>query len=175
MKHSAFEDFNESAQEALDFARCQRPDGSFYGTGGVCRKGTPTGAKEKDAVAPAPPKSAMTKKDSVAGVLKEQAATKAFLKEDSARMAKGNPKLVVASTKAKVQKLGDEYERLRGDASAAGRRKEIMSQVNKLIKARNEAQRRMDDAAKSQSPARAADTSLPAQLRRSSAAARARD
>lgn len=47
MKHSAFEDFNESAQEALDFARCQRPDGSFYGTGGVCRKGTPAGAKEK--------------------------------------------------------------------------------------------------------------------------------
>lgn len=42
-------DYNESAQEALDFARCQRPDGSFYGTGGVCRKGSPTGAKEKEA------------------------------------------------------------------------------------------------------------------------------
>ena len=31
----------------FDFARCQRPDGSFYGTDGQCRKGSPTGAKEK--------------------------------------------------------------------------------------------------------------------------------
>lgn len=29
--------------EAYDFARCQRPDGSFYGTGGQCRKGKETG------------------------------------------------------------------------------------------------------------------------------------
>jgi len=49
MKDSAFESFGESAQDALDFARCQRPDGSFYGTSGQCRKGSPTGAKEKAA------------------------------------------------------------------------------------------------------------------------------
>lgn len=34
---------------ALDFARCQRPDGSYYGTGGVCRQGSSVGAKEKKA------------------------------------------------------------------------------------------------------------------------------
>ena len=33
----------------FDFTRCQRPDGSFYGTGGVCRKGAQSGAKEKEA------------------------------------------------------------------------------------------------------------------------------
>ncbi len=49
MKNSAFQDFNEPAQETLDFARCQRPDGSFYGTSGQCRKGAPAGAKEKEA------------------------------------------------------------------------------------------------------------------------------
>ena len=49
MKQSAFDNFSESAQEALDFARCQRADGSYYGTGGVCRKGTQAGAKEKEA------------------------------------------------------------------------------------------------------------------------------
>jgi hypothetical protein len=49
MKNSAFDNFNESAQEALNFARCQRPDGSFYGTSGQCRQGTPAGAKEKEA------------------------------------------------------------------------------------------------------------------------------
>jgi len=41
---------SESFSEAYDFARCQRPDGSFYGTSGTCRKGTDAGAapaKEK--------------------------------------------------------------------------------------------------------------------------------
>lgn len=32
--------------DQFDFARCQRPDGSHYGTGGVCRKGTPVDAKK---------------------------------------------------------------------------------------------------------------------------------
>lgn len=31
--------FNSRAQEALDFVRCERPDGSVYGTAGTCRKG----------------------------------------------------------------------------------------------------------------------------------------
>jgi hypothetical protein len=33
----------ESFAEAYDFARCQRPDGTFYGTSGQCRKGTDAG------------------------------------------------------------------------------------------------------------------------------------
>ena len=36
---------------SLDYTRCQRPDGSFYGTGGVCRKGSQVSAKEKEAIA----------------------------------------------------------------------------------------------------------------------------
>ena len=36
-------------EQHFDFGRCQRADGSFYGTAGVCRKGTATGAKEKSA------------------------------------------------------------------------------------------------------------------------------
>ena len=35
-----------SELETMDFARCQRADGSFYGTGGQCRMGKETGAKE---------------------------------------------------------------------------------------------------------------------------------
>ena len=38
----------ERFREQYDFARCQRPDGTYYGTGGTCRKGTPVGAKETD-------------------------------------------------------------------------------------------------------------------------------
>jgi hypothetical protein len=33
----------------FDFTRCQRPDGSYYGTGGQCRKGGQVGDKEKEA------------------------------------------------------------------------------------------------------------------------------
>jgi len=33
--------FNEASEQFLDFARCQRPDGSYYGTSGTCRKGKP--------------------------------------------------------------------------------------------------------------------------------------
>lgn len=51
----AEEKFQEMAVEKYDFARCQRSDGSFYGTGGTCRKGSPVGddvgKKEKKAKA----------------------------------------------------------------------------------------------------------------------------
>jgi len=40
-----FDNFSEEALEALDFARCQRADGSFYGTSGQCRKGKETSEK----------------------------------------------------------------------------------------------------------------------------------
>jgi len=39
--------FAERAEEVLDFARCQRSDGSFYGTGGTCRIGRQATAKEE--------------------------------------------------------------------------------------------------------------------------------
>ena len=44
--------FNEFKDEVdtLDFARCQRPDGSFYGTRGQCRKGVEVGPREMKAI-----------------------------------------------------------------------------------------------------------------------------
>jgi len=40
--------FSDEALAVLDFARCQRADGSHYGTGGQCRKGTETDKVEKE-------------------------------------------------------------------------------------------------------------------------------
>jgi hypothetical protein len=40
-------DFNEYAMAVWDFARCQRSDGSVYGTGGTCRLGTKIGDKKE--------------------------------------------------------------------------------------------------------------------------------
>ena len=39
--------FNEEATAVWDFVRCQRPNGTFYGTAGKCRKGTEVGEKGK--------------------------------------------------------------------------------------------------------------------------------
>ena len=71
---------------ALDFARCQRPDGSFYGTGGVCRKGSQTGAKEKEAAkAKAAPKAKAEPKAKAAGGSVSQADVDRLRAEVSAK------------------------------------------------------------------------------------------
>ena len=53
----AFVLFNELATDKYDFMTCQRGDGSYYGTGGTCRKGVeatkPEKAKEKSDAGPA--------------------------------------------------------------------------------------------------------------------------
>ena len=75
---------------------------------------------------------------------------------------------------AKTKKLSAEYEKLRGDTSpkATARRKQIMEDVNKNIGKQKELQKTIDKAG---ATPKKPDTSLPAQQRRSSAAARARD
>ena len=47
---SAIVDFSEEMAERFDFTRCQRPNGTFYGTGGTCRKGAEVGPKEMAAL-----------------------------------------------------------------------------------------------------------------------------
>ena len=42
----AIHTFSEEMAERFDFTRCQRPDGTYYGTGGQCRKGAQVGPKE---------------------------------------------------------------------------------------------------------------------------------
>ena len=44
---------DEEYSETLDFARCQRADGTFYGTSGTCRSGTSVGPRERQALAKA--------------------------------------------------------------------------------------------------------------------------
>jgi tRNA A-37 threonylcarbamoyl transferase component Bud32 len=43
--------FNESSQQVWDFVRCQRPNGTYYGTGGRCRKGTESPYEKWDTLA----------------------------------------------------------------------------------------------------------------------------
>ena len=139
MKNSAFEDFSESAQETLDFARCQRPDGSYYGTSGQCRKGSPAGAKEESATA-------------TAKASKDPAVQKRLLQTE-------------------IKKVSAKYERLRGKPEAAAERKKLMDRASEIVKELG----KIDAAASKAAGPKKPDTSLLAQQRRSSAAARARD
>ena len=50
MKSSAFKDFSEAALDTLDFVRCQRQNGSYYGTATRCVSGTEVGPKEVKAI-----------------------------------------------------------------------------------------------------------------------------
>ena len=47
-KPEAYAAFEEAALEKYDFQTCQRSDGSYYGTGGTCRKGSPVKGKAPD-------------------------------------------------------------------------------------------------------------------------------
>jgi hypothetical protein len=44
-----FYEFSEDGEATFDFARCQRANGTFYGTAGKCRSGNEVGAKEVEA------------------------------------------------------------------------------------------------------------------------------
>jgi len=58
LKYSENPEDQQAFAEAYDFARCQRADGSFYGTSGSCRMGKDAGAKQEKPKQPSAPKAA---------------------------------------------------------------------------------------------------------------------
>ena len=111
-------DFSEG--ETYDFARCVRPDGSFYGTRGKCKKGKEAGAKEAEA-----PKSSGAVKP------KRKLATSAEAKpawqqtERVVKAAKENYKKVNAETKGDKSR---EAQKKRLDAGRALDKAERLAQ-----------------------------------------------
>ena len=97
------EQFRETYTETYDFARCQRPDGSHYGTSGVCRKGSKVGAKEKPAAKDkkkAAPKKAKAAPKSVPSDMKKELA--ALESTD-----KGNAKALGKRFKESKKEIGE--------------------------------------------------------------------
>lgn len=137
------EDFAEG--DAYDFTRCVRADGSAYGTRGKCRKGTES-AKEMEApVAPVPPKSAMTKKDPVASVLKSQQELKAFNKKENERLAElikaGKVKGVTSADldRIKANRAGSTAKKAGDEVAAAARTKEESKEATREKRLTNSA------------------------------------
>ena len=150
MKDSAFESFSESAQDALDFARCQRPDGSFYGTGGQCRKGIESGAKEKTATRTRP-KAAIEsdmKKLTSSGAMAAKGTAGVRAREAHAAL-KAELKKPLAGAKQKEAKAAESKasdKAKSSEAQAAGKeaRKEMIAARNAEKAARAERKTRED-------------------------------
>ena len=161
--------FEETALDKYDFTTCQRPDGSKYGSNGRCIKGSETSPASKDDKKSSS-KSSGGGANSKSG---EGPSQKKLSPTQEARQSK-DPKVQQRVIQNDIKKLSKEYEKLRGKPEAAARRSEIMKEVDGLMKKTKAIDKQLSDAAKSQSPKQSSG-SLPAQQRRSSAAARAKD
>ena len=95
-------DFSESG--TYDFARCVRPDGTAYGTGGKCRKGTEEAKQEET---PKLKKAAKELKDS--GSLTKVAKV---VKEKAAKKAEPAPATDKAKSVADIKKAQEDYTKL---------------------------------------------------------------
>ena len=85
-------DFAEG--EVYDFTRCVRANGSFYGTSGRCRQGSPAGPKEEEA-----PKGRQGRSD-LPTAADKKSALDAIRNEAAKRAAAGDEKGVDAAIKA---------------------------------------------------------------------------
>jgi hypothetical protein len=116
--------FSEDALQIWDFVRCQRPDGTIYGTRGKCKKGTEIGAKEIEA---AKPKKAAAKKalanatpeqlQKLAASSKVSPAQKKVIEQElekkTGKAPKPEAKPKAESNETKVAKLKAEAEKLK--------------------------------------------------------------
>lgn len=89
LKYSENEEDQLRFSEAYDFARCQRPDGSFYGTSGQCRKGKETGAKAEEPKKAQAPKAKATSAGVKETAAKMKANRAAYLGEKAAKAEAG--------------------------------------------------------------------------------------
>lgn len=103
--------FNEEAQEIWDFARCQRPDGSFYGTRGKCRKGSEVGARVEEAPKPRRTQEKSPKVSSQPKQVKEKATSP----EPASKKPEG-PVYKVRSEEKKPSLLQRLKDKIRGKA-----------------------------------------------------------
>ena len=160
----SLEAFNEAASERYDFSTCQRPDGSYYGTGGTCKKGSPVSGgvpkKEKKGKAPSGGGGGGPTRGEIADKRKEvrqmdktaKAADKKANDADKAWRKAGSPKgpqqqnvkkldRAAKSANKEANKGQKELERMSKSASNAKKRQSNVN-VNKALESGNKTQLR---------------------------------
>ena len=116
--------FNEDAQQAWDFARCQRPNGTFYGTRGKCRSGDEVGAKEEVPAKPAAKKKRPAVKKAAAK--KPVAKKKAAVKTPTAKKKKSSP---AKAKKALEKATPEQLEKLKSNPRVTPEQKKVLDKA----------------------------------------------
>lgn len=104
--------------ETLDFTRCQRPDGSFYGTSGRCRKGAESGPKEKTTAHMKGQLDKLLKMESEARKAGDHDKAKEYMRahmklvKELDNLEKKRPAVKAALTPAKPQEKGTPEQRM---------------------------------------------------------------
>lgn len=130
-----FDNFSEEALEALDFARCQRADGSFYGTSGQCRKGKET--SEKPAEAPkAKPRASVSKE--------EKADRRAAARKDNEEKAMRNARTDSKMTSERAAQVKAAFDKKRKSDKAAESKPGRAEKIAKLRASVDEAKKAGD-------------------------------
>ena len=118
-------DFNEEAQAVWDFARCQRTDGSFYGTRGKCKQGKEVGEKEEEApeeIKGYKPKEAPEARKGLRGL------------KDRILGGRGKKDLnSLVPNKEEVYKIRDEYKAMLLSRMTSGLDKKTIERLNQSI------------------------------------------
>lgn len=102
--------FNGDAMALWDFTRCQRADGSFYGTRGQCRKGTEVGAREMKALKKAAKNGNKRAKAALDVVEGRKTKTQALKELKSAGVKNVPSKKTEAQTKPKAEPKSESKE-----------------------------------------------------------------
>ena len=156
--------YSELSSDTLDFARCQRPDGSFYGTRGKCKKGTEAGTKvvgpTVQAKAKAEPKPRATMKEVKAKVMQLESAAKQA--RSLARQAERQAKAIEKETRGdksiearkkriaansawdKADRMAERAERVYGKAYDAMAKLQKKAQLLKMSPEQRKAERALD-------------------------------
>lgn len=129
-------DFSEG--ETYDFARCMRPDGTYYGTRGKCRKGSEVGARVEEPASKEPaPSAERTEKKKRGYKPKEGVSERKGLRGLKDKLFGGEKKEIdgLVRDQKEIEKRHNSFiDQLLGDLSRT-RSKEKKKEITKHIEA----------------------------------------
>ena len=132
--------FNEEIQQVWDFVRCQRANGTFYGTSGRCKSGDEVGAREaperkprKAKEKPAPKAAAKKKpvKETTTKPKAEKSKAKAPAKAKPPEKTPTSPKLSAKAKKALDAATPEQLAKLSKDPRMKPEQKKVVEEVAK--------------------------------------------
>ncbi len=117
--------FDENAQAVWDFTRCQRPNGTFYGTRGKCKSGDEVGAKE----APPPKAKKAAAKPAAKKPAAEKAAKPAAKKPVAEKKTAAKPAMNAKAKAALDKATPEQLEKLKSNPKVTPAQKKVLDKA----------------------------------------------